>query len=207
MNETTPDEPGRRERKKAEQRRALQRAALRLTAEHGYDHLTVEAIAEACDVSTRTFFNYFSSKDEALLGPVMEHRRQLSTLFEARPASESVFDSLRSASVELAHDLLPERADWKLRRQVFHDNPVLLPRMHAAFAVAERNLTGAVAERLGLDPVVDPYPALVVALTIASLRVGFMHSDVSGAEDDDLPAFIARMFDATFGGLLLNQEI
>ncbi len=207
MHDISPDEPGRRERKKAEQRRALQRAALQLTAEHGYDHLTAEGIAAACDVSTRTFFNYFSSKDEALLGPVMDHRRQLSTFFESRPASESAIDSLRHASIELAHDVLPDRGDWKLRRQVFQDNPVLLPRVHAAFGEVERNLTNAVAERLGLDPLTDPYPALVVALTIASLRVGFMHSHASRADDEDLPAFIARMFDATFGGLLLNQEI
>ncbi|SMX77883.1 TetR/AcrR family transcriptional regulator [Brevibacterium antiquum] len=59
---------GLRERKKRERGQALRQAALDLALENGYTNVTVEDICERCGVSRRTFFNYFSSKEEALLG-------------------------------------------------------------------------------------------------------------------------------------------
>lgn len=58
---------GLRERKKAERRLALVDAAHRLVEEHGFEHVTVEDIAAAAGVSPRTFFNYFETKDDAIV--------------------------------------------------------------------------------------------------------------------------------------------
>jgi AcrR family transcriptional regulator len=198
MIEHSAGEPGRRERKKSELRRALQLAALRLASQNGYEHLTAEGIAAACDVSTRTFFNYFSSKDEALFGPVMDRAGGMRAVFDARPASESPIESLRAASIDLADDLVLDPGEWQTRRDVFSASPQLLPKVHAAFAELESGLTETVAARLQLDPRTDPYPALVVAIAITTLRVAIMHSQTANGSDADLPALVGRLFDQSF---------
>jgi AcrR family transcriptional regulator len=195
------NEAGLRERKKAQLRRALQAAALRLAGENGYDHLTVEAIAAACDVSTRTFFNYFSSKDEALIGPILEHRRLIGIRFDARPTSEGAIESLRGACAEVADSLNTDTGQWQLRRRIFQETPSLLPRVHAAFAEMERGLTDAVAARLGVDSTVDPYPALVVAQAITALRVGALHWHTTTQPQESLPDLVRRLLDVTFNAL------
>src|SRR3569623_3695814 len=79
---------GLRERKKAATRQALHEAAVRLAARDGYDHDTVEAIADAAEVSRRTNSNYFSSKEEAFVHGDRERIRHLLDLVHDRPARE-----------------------------------------------------------------------------------------------------------------------
>lgn len=64
---TTP-EPGLRERKRLATRRAIQKAALQVVRERGLDGATVDEISRIADISPRTFFNYFPSKEDAILG-------------------------------------------------------------------------------------------------------------------------------------------
>ena len=92
MLDTQP--PGRRERKKLATRQALQDAALRLVADRGLEQVTVEDISEAADVATRTFFNYFSSKEEALLGDAPEKVVTVHRLVADRPATESPLEAV-----------------------------------------------------------------------------------------------------------------
>ena len=60
--------PGLRERKRAETRERLETAAVELVLANGLEHATIDAICAAADVSSRTFFNYFDSKEDAILG-------------------------------------------------------------------------------------------------------------------------------------------
>ncbi len=89
--------PGLRERKKLRTRHALITEALRLFLEKGYEQTTISEIAMAADVSTRTFFSYFASKEEVLLHNARENLdRALRTVAERRDG-ESPADLLARA--------------------------------------------------------------------------------------------------------------
>ena len=63
-----PSAEGLRERKRRETRAAIERAAISLVDELGYDNVTVAMISERAVVSQGTFFNYFPTKDAAIVG-------------------------------------------------------------------------------------------------------------------------------------------
>lgn len=72
MHSVTDSAEGLRERRRSETTRTLIRSARRLTAEYGLSGFTVEELCAEADVSRRTFFNYFASKDDAVLGIPLE---------------------------------------------------------------------------------------------------------------------------------------
>src|SRR5437899_5627900 len=86
---------GLRERKKLKTRAAIQKEALRLFLEKGYEATTIEDIAEAVEISPSTFFNYFPSKEAVVfqddLDPV------IFAAFNAQPADVSPITALRNA--------------------------------------------------------------------------------------------------------------
>ena len=192
---TAPSVPGRRDRKKRETRAALSAAALRLVAERGLDGVTVEDIAEACDLSARTFFNYFTSKDEAVVSGDDELDRVLD-LFRAMPEGTSVFDALRMAFVPAIFGIEADRESLGLRMRVVADNPQLLPRLFAVSAAAERRIARAIAERVGVAPD-HTYPAVAAAVTGAAFRVALLRwAKECGTRPR--PATLAALVDEAF---------
>jgi AcrR family transcriptional regulator len=93
---TAPGGPagGRRDRKKSETREALRTAAHRLFAEKGFAKTTIEDITEAADVSRRTFFRYYDSKDDLLQTDVADLLPVMLAALRARPASEPPFTAI-----------------------------------------------------------------------------------------------------------------
>ncbi|GIF72062.1 TetR/AcrR family transcriptional regulator [Asanoa siamensis] len=185
---------GRRDRKKLETRAALSAAALRLVAEHGLEHVTVEQISEACDVSSRTFFNYFASKDDALLGGDTEIGPALETL-RSLPTDTSLVEALRLAFIPVIHQMEDHRETLALRMRVVSENPQLLPRLLATSVESEMAVAAAVADRLDLPPD-HPFPAVAAAVTGAAFRVAFMR----WADEDPRaePATLAKLVDEAF---------
>ncbi|MFC6937901.1 TetR/AcrR family transcriptional regulator [Actinomadura yumaensis] len=88
---------GLRERKKRETRAALSLAAIRLCVERGWGDVTIEDIAEAANVSVRTFRNYFSGKAEAVAARHLDRMLAIADELRARPAAEPLWDSIAIA--------------------------------------------------------------------------------------------------------------
>ena len=87
----TDSDLGLRERKKRRTRRALAEAALSLFADKGYDQTTVADIAAAADVSTRTFFSYFRTKEDVLFADADERLSLIhDALSQADPATPTL---------------------------------------------------------------------------------------------------------------------
>src|SRR5579863_4713352 len=91
---------GHRERKKERTKQVLADAALRLFLEAGYDETKIEDIAAAADVVPRTFFRYFSSKDDALFGWYESVMEQGLAILRERPKGEGAVSALIAMHLE-----------------------------------------------------------------------------------------------------------
>src|SRR5215470_5069758 len=97
---------GLRERKKAKTRAAIQRHALRLFREQGYEATTVTQIADAAEVSESTFFRYFPTKEHLVLEDDLDDALMAS--FEAQPAGLTPVQAMRAALRDVFGTLPPE---------------------------------------------------------------------------------------------------
>jgi len=191
---------GLRERKKAETRAALSSAALRLAEAQGPDRVTVESIAEAAGVSTRTFFNYFPTKDDAILGIDPAEQSELVEDLRGRPADEAPLAALRATALDMAGRLETQADELMARHHLAQRHPALAVRRAARLAEGERALVEEIAVRTGLDPDDDPYPTLVVAAALAALRAG-MTVWYEGNRPESLAEVLAATFDQLAAGL------
>ncbi|MFC3891700.1 TetR/AcrR family transcriptional regulator [Lentzea rhizosphaerae] len=92
---------GLRERKKTETRAALSAAALRLALEKGVDNVRVDEIAEAANVSPRTYNNYFASREQAIVAGITATRAlRVAEALSSRSADEPLVDSIVAAFAE-----------------------------------------------------------------------------------------------------------
>jgi AcrR family transcriptional regulator len=158
---------GLRERKKQATRAALADSALRLCVERGVDGVTVEQVVTDAGVSLRTFFNYFSSKEEAIVEGDVATAAAFVAAFRERPPEEPVLEALRKALLE---SVRPNR-ERAVQLRALRRTPSLLPQQIAAWSAQERGLAAAVADRVGVDPDKDPYPLLLAAAVMATVRV------------------------------------
>ncbi|WP_219461826.1 TetR family transcriptional regulator [Nonomuraea rhizosphaerae] len=168
---------GLRERKKEKTRLAILDAAIDLFLEQGYDSTTVDQIAGAVEISPRTFFRYFTSKDHLALW-FHDHGEEimLETLRD-RPLDEPPFTSLTHALRAVLRDMQDSTAEDAARflklRRLLDENPHLFGLSVARGAATERRLAEEVAARRGVDVTTDQRTHLIVAFAMATMRVGF----------------------------------
>jgi AcrR family transcriptional regulator len=170
-----------RERKKLATRRALRQAAIDLAAEHGFAHVTVEDIAQAADVSVRTFFNYFPSKEAALFGADPDEAAALPGRVACEAPGEPVLHAVRSVLAGGVRARADELAElWLNQGKVLRTDPHLRAAQAAQSAHLERALADGIAERLGTDPEQDPYPGLLAAVAAGVFRSSLSFWAASG---------------------------
>lgn len=119
---------GLRERKKREASAELERVAMDLFARHGFDAVTVDAIAAAADVSRRTFFRYFPTKEDVFFSRRRAQMDELARLLAAPVAGETAFQTVRRALLRLADGHVAGRERILAEHRVLARAPALVTR-------------------------------------------------------------------------------
>jgi len=197
-------EIGRRERKKQATAGAIERAALELVRERGMDETTVEAISERADVTSRTFFNYFASKEDAVLG----HAKTATPHFDvadlvALPGS--AFDRVRAMITEKLADAGPAEAErTALRREAMGRHPELIGRELRWMVQVSSDLLSSLESSLrDEDPTADDSEVHRRAVAIANVIGAAFHTAVQlWSEDSSGSTTLAGHFDAAFDLIL-----
>jgi AcrR family transcriptional regulator len=165
MSASADPPPGLRERKKIKLRRAIQTEALRLFETRGYEHTTVEQIAEAAETSTTTFYRYFPAKEDVVLD------NDASPLFEAtvatQPAGEPLTATIRAAMAGVVDAAEADRDLTLARMRLI----ATVPALEARYAGEERRtidlLARLLASRTGRPA--DDYQLELVAFVLAGV--------------------------------------
>lgn len=164
MTDAPAPPPGRREQHKLDTRRALEDAALELFARDGFERTTVEAIAERAQVSPRTVFRYFATKEEVLDMGWATRRERLHELTTGAPREAHDLDVAVTALAAMAVDLEPELERVRLRASAVATSAALRGRTADSMAAWEAALAHGLAERRGLA---RPDDAAAVSAAVA----------------------------------------
>jgi AcrR family transcriptional regulator len=186
---------GLRERKKARTREALEDAALALFTKQGFDGTTVEEIADACEVSPRTFFRYFPTKEDVLFADADTKRERLVAVLAEQPLDRAPLPALEAAMRALIVDYRDDRATLVARTKVLEGSSQL----QAFKAQRQRGWEAAVVDaleqrtRAAGAPVARGELQLLAALATAAMRIS-IDLWVSDAADPDLAVLLDRAF-------------
>lgn len=168
-----PPPEGLRARRRRETARDVHAVALRLAREHGFDTATVEAISAEAGIAPRTFFNYFPSKEAAVVhGPFDLDEADVAAFTAGAAVS---YPQLLAELVDLLAATLargaPNNGELHDVISVAQDHPGVLAAMLAQLEGFQRRVAAVVAARLD-SAADDEVAALIAALALAILRAG-----------------------------------
>lgn len=169
----------------------LQRAALELFVERGYEQTTVAEIASRAGLTERTFFRYFADKREVLFAGAGELQDGLVAAVASVPASVAPLDAVAEALRVAAVFAVPERREYARQRQAVIDaNAELRERDLLKLAV----LGAAIADALRLRGVTDPAAVLAADAGIAIFKAAFYRWTTEPGEPD-YPRLVGESLD------------
>jgi AcrR family transcriptional regulator len=165
--DTSSPKIGLRERKKQQTRDTIERVALGLFAEHGYDETTLAEIAEAADVSPRTIFSYYESKEDILFCSEAVFLDQLKERLEQRPPGTTTVDAIR----DFIASIPPPDKQALLRKRIIGNSAALQMKIRAHLGQLEPLLTESIAKDLDAGPDDIRPPLLAASMTAAFTTV------------------------------------
>jgi AcrR family transcriptional regulator len=140
---------GLRERKKQRLREQISGAALRLFAERGFEEVTIAEVADAADVSQKTVFNYFPTKEDLVYAREEEVEQQLRDAFGGRRRGESVVEGMRRFLFDVFSRLGDKDAPEAMgvRARIIGASPALQARERAVFEALTRLLAELITQK------------------------------------------------------------
>lgn len=184
-------ELGLRERKRLATRRAIQFAAVTLVRDHGLERLTVDEIGRVADISPRTFFNYFPTKEAAIIGdaPSLPAGEAIDR-FVADTSGRSIIAGIEVLLNEPNELVSDDHELSHLRRAVLKDHPHLFAMRMATMKHFEDELHAVVLQRLQHDKVrlsaadLDSRARLITLVAMAAMRHAWTSwADAGGRSD------------------------
>ena len=139
---------GLREQKKRLARDTLAKAALELFSEKGFERTTVDEIAARAGISRRSFFRYFTSKEEAAFPKQNERLAQFRELLQHHDVQRHGVGAVREACVAIGRHYVAERPE-RLARQQLVDSSTALRTFEQAADVEMENILVEELSRLG----------------------------------------------------------
>jgi AcrR family transcriptional regulator len=198
-SQSTAARPGLRERKKQQTRETIARVAVQLFAERGYDQTTLAEIADAADVSTRTIFAYYQSKEDILFCDLPELVEQLKHTLDTRADGVTTIDALRDfiAGMEAPDETVLQR------KKIIATNETLRLGERARLSRLEELIADSIAKDLDAGPG-DVRPQLVAASMMAAFRAAHERLESDSGEPishDQAMAVLDDVLDFLRGGL------
>ena len=126
----------------------------------------------ALDVSQRTLFRHFPTKEALLYGDMDDARLQLRQALHDRPADEAVLMSVREAMLSLAENFEQNRHRRLMQARLAARYPSVSAYSRAVVQTSwEREIIAAVSARLGVDPMKDPRPEIIAGAAMSAARI------------------------------------
>jgi AcrR family transcriptional regulator len=168
------DHMGLRERKKLRTRRAIAGAALRLFDERGYEETTISDIAAAADVSPRTFFSYFPSKDDVVFAEMDERLADVRAGLAERPSGETPLATFRRVAEALLQAIAAEDGEYgAIQVSLIRERPSLQAQALKRLSDAEDGFVEVLRE---IAPELDEVAAVtVIGVAFGGLRAAIMY--------------------------------